>query len=76
MVQCVWTYLALEHIFGLKIPNGSELSEPDKSKRIVRQAVLILIESAPATAVHGGWPHGGGCTQYHSAAESRIHPVV
>ena len=34
-VRCVWTYLAPEHIFGLKIPNGSELSEPDKSKRII-----------------------------------------
>ena len=34
-LRFVWNYLATEHMFGLKIPNGSKLSEPDKSKRLV-----------------------------------------
>jgi len=34
-VLCVWTYLAPEHTVLLTTPNGSKLSEPDKSKRTV-----------------------------------------
>jgi hypothetical protein len=32
---CVWTYLALEHTFWLKIPCGSKLPEPDIKDRII-----------------------------------------
>jgi hypothetical protein len=39
-VLCVWTYLASEHIFSLKLPNDSKLLEPDKSKRIVPVAAV------------------------------------
>ena len=39
---CVWTCLAPEHMLWTKIPNGSKLSEPDKSKRIIGLGRIVV----------------------------------
>ena len=60
-VLSLWTYLVPEHICLLEIPNGSKLSEPDKSKRSVEvcRAVARLSDTFARGAVPKiaqGWP--------------------
>ena len=60
LLYALWAYLAPEHIFRLKTPHGSKLSEPDKFEafeRIVGECTfgeyLTLTDPADPTGMRG-----------------------